>query len=95
MSTQGTVKFFNPEKGFGFITYEGGDVFVHRSECEGGMPQDGDIVQFELTEDTRSGKMKAVGVTGGTGSFDSVPSKGKGGKGFGGKGKDKGFGGGG
>ena len=34
--TQGTVKWFNGEKGFGFIsTNEGPDLFVHFSEIEG------------------------------------------------------------
>ena len=30
----GTVKWFNDEKGFGFITYDGGDVFVHFKEIQ-------------------------------------------------------------
>ncbi|WP_300575219.1 cold-shock protein [Phenylobacterium sp.] len=63
MST-GTVKWFNGQKGFGFITPdEGGpDVFVHISAVErAGLRtlNEGDKITFELERDRRSGKMAA------------------------------------
>ena len=63
MST-GTVKWFNSQKGFGFIQPDDGskDVFVHISALEragiSGL-REGQKVQFELTTDRRSGKMSA------------------------------------
>ena len=50
---EGTVKWFNGEKGYGFITPEGGgkDVFVHYSAIEGGgykSLEEGQRVSFEL-----------------------------------------------
>jgi CspA family cold shock protein len=50
--TTGTVKFFNDEKGFGFITREAGgdDVFVHFSNIQGEGHKtlsEGDRVEFE------------------------------------------------
>ena len=49
---QGTVKFFNSEKGFGFISREGGDdVFVHHSNISGEGYRslvDGQKVEFEV-----------------------------------------------
>jgi len=49
----GTVKWFNAEKGFGFITQESGpDVFVHFSAIEGGgyrSLDENDKVEFEVT----------------------------------------------
>ncbi|MBW0102304.1 cold-shock protein [Pseudonocardia sp. KRD291] len=51
--TQGTVKWFNGEKGFGFIAPEGGgaDVFVHYSEIDGSgfrSLDEGQHVEFEV-----------------------------------------------
>lgn len=49
MTTTGTVKFFNEQKGFGFITSpDGDDVFVHVSNIVGGQPlTDGQSVTYE------------------------------------------------
>ena len=62
--TTGTVKWFNIQKGYGFITPdEGGkDVFVHISAVErAGMAglRDGQKVSFEEVTDKRSGKKSA------------------------------------
>jgi len=62
--SQGTVKWFNSEKGFGFIAPEdsGNDAFVHISAVErSGLNQlrEGDKVTFELVADSKSGKMSA------------------------------------
>ena len=47
---QGTVKWVNQVKGFGFIEQEGGDdFFVHKSQVEGTI-RDGDTVEFEVGE---------------------------------------------
>lgn len=45
----GTVKFFNEEKGFGFITPDDGgkDVFVHKTAVEGSI-REGDSVSYEV-----------------------------------------------
>ncbi len=53
----GTVKWFNAEKGFGFITKEdGNDVFVHFSAIQGDgfkTLEEGQKVQFDVTQGTR------------------------------------------
>jgi CspA family cold shock protein len=62
----GTVKFFNDDKGFGFITPEDGgtDVFVHVSALErGGSLREGDKVSFEVGQDRKTGKSKAENVS--------------------------------
>ena len=57
----GTVKFFNEEKGFGFIVSdEGGKyVFVHKSNVEGNIRED-DKVEFEVEEGPRG--LNAINV---------------------------------
>ncbi|TNM59595.1 cold-shock protein [Aliirhizobium smilacinae] len=62
----GTVKFFNDDKGFGFITSENGgqDVFVHVSALQlGGSIREGDKVTFEVGQDRKTGKSKAENVS--------------------------------
>ncbi|GAK72867.1 cold-shock protein [Agrobacterium rubi] len=62
----GTVKFFNDDKGFGFITPESGgqDVFVHVSSLQrGGSLREGDKVSFEIGQDRKTGKSKAENVS--------------------------------
>jgi CspA family cold shock protein len=60
----GTVKWFNGQKGFGFIQPDdgGADVFVHISAVERagmGSLTEGQKVSFELERDKRNGKMSA------------------------------------
>ncbi|ARC86885.1 cold shock protein CspB [Clostridium argentinense CDC 2741] len=53
----GTVKWFNSEKGFGFLSVEGEeDVFIHFSAIQGEgykTLEEGDKVQFEVVEGSR------------------------------------------
>ncbi|HSH33925.1 MAG TPA: cold-shock protein [Actinomycetota bacterium] len=62
----GTVKWFSPEKGFGFITQtEGPDVFVHFSSIEGeGYKnlEEGQNVEFEVTEGQKGPQASNVHV---------------------------------
>ena len=62
--TTGTVKWFNAQKGFGFIQPDdgGADVFVHISAVERsslGSINEGQKLSYELERDQRSGKMSA------------------------------------
>ena len=63
----GTVKFFNSQKGFGFIVQDGGgpDVFVHISAVErAGMSNlnEGQKLSFDVQADPRSGKSAAANL---------------------------------
>ncbi len=61
---QGTVKFFNNEKGFGFIECEGrDDVFVHYSNIEGGgykSLEEGQAVEFEIGQGRKGDEAQNV-----------------------------------
>ena len=63
----GTVKFFNSQKGFGFIQPDDGgkDVFVHASALErSGIPplNEGDKVSFEIEDDRRGRGKQAANI---------------------------------
>ena len=65
--TTGTVKWFNAQKGFGFIEPDdgGSDAFVHISALERagiGNLSEGQKVGFDLVSDQKSGKMSADNI---------------------------------
>eukprot|EP00419_Tripos_fusus_P045046 CAMPEP_0172824548 /NCGR_PEP_ID=MMETSP1075-20121228/18080_1 /TAXON_ID=2916 /ORGANISM="Ceratium fusus, Strain PA161109" /LENGTH=387 /DNA_ID=CAMNT_0013665851 /DNA_START=13 /DNA_END=1172 /DNA_ORIENTATION=- len=63
----GHVKSFNPEKGWGFLTSDemqqifGKDIFLHRQELDGTIPNVGDVMQFSV-EQGRTGQLEAKNV---------------------------------
>ena len=61
---EGTVKWFNDSKGFGFLSHEGGpDVFVHHSEIRADgfrTLAEGDKVRFEITESPKGPRASNV-----------------------------------
>jgi CspA family cold shock protein len=66
MATRGTVKWFNAEKGYGFISREGGDdVFVHFSSIQGDgyrTLDEGQTVEFDVAPGRKGEEAQNVRV---------------------------------
>lgn len=64
--TQGTVKWFNSEKGYGFITQDNGpDIFVHYTAIQSNgfrSLNEGDKVEFEVTDGKKGKQASAVTI---------------------------------
>lgn len=70
----GTCKWFDVSKGFGFITIDGeeNDIFVHQTEIYApGFRSlaENEKVEFKISADDRTGKLRAVEVTGPDGAY--------------------------
>lgn len=89
MSCQGIVKSFSDTSGWGFVTLDGQDVFLHVKDCTDGRPAQGDVITFDIEKDqVKADRMKALNVTGcsqpadgsgkGMGKGKCVQGKGKG-----------------
>jgi CspA family cold shock protein len=67
--TRGVVKWFNAEKGYGFITQDNGpDLFVHYSEIQAAgyrSLNEGDKVEFEITDGKKGKQASAVTLVNG------------------------------
>ncbi len=63
---KGTVKWFNAEKGFGFITTEGGDdIFVHFTSIQGDgfkSLDEGQAVSFDITQGNKGLQASNVNI---------------------------------
>lgn len=64
---QGKIKFYNAEKGYGFIQPDcgGGDIFLHRTALETAQIRNldaGQAITYDVIADQKNGKSKAVNI---------------------------------
>jgi cold shock protein len=75
--TQGTVKWFNGDKGYGFIAVEGGpDVFVHFSAITGGgyrSLEEGQKVELDITQGQKGPRRKTSGSLPDASAASAIP----------------------
>jgi cyclophilin family peptidyl-prolyl cis-trans isomerase/cold shock CspA family protein len=78
---QGTVKWFNPDKGYGFITVDGGkDVYVHFSAIQSDgyrTLEEGQRVEFDITQSDRGPQADAVHIVSDAPSYSSSQGSGR------------------
>eukprot|EP00747_Dinoflagellata_sp_TGD_P119770 gnl/TRDRNA2_/TRDRNA2_173090_c1_seq1.p1 gnl/TRDRNA2_/TRDRNA2_173090_c1~~gnl/TRDRNA2_/TRDRNA2_173090_c1_seq1.p1 ORF type:complete len:231 (-),score=59.90 gnl/TRDRNA2_/TRDRNA2_173090_c1_seq1:89-781(-) len=83
MSCEGTCKSFNLDRGWGFVMYKGEQIFLHAKHCVEGLPQPGDMLYFDIEQDTARGPdcKRAMNVIGGSAPLEAgcgpQPGKGK------------------
>jgi cold shock protein len=63
--SQGNIKWFDKKKGYGFVDYEGSDVFLHYSEILGKyIPEDNDLISFEVIKGEKGLRAKEISKVG-------------------------------
>lgn len=60
----GTVKWYDPDKGFGFASQDGSqdDVFVHHSALTGDIPAEGDRIEFRVNSSAKGARAEQVKI---------------------------------
>jgi CspA family cold shock protein len=62
MMPQGNVKWFDKKKGYGFVSHEDQDIYIHWSEMESKfVPEENDLISFEIVSGEKG--PKATNIT--------------------------------